>query len=102
MDLKTTPEKYRELLPKAPEDSHTKINLNEALETSAMLIRNSGIAHEFRSLTLPNIIIGGREKTYFGQEDRETLAPLADGSTWHIRPFVPGNCLDPAWNIPVN
>jgi hypothetical protein len=62
----------------------------EALERSAALVRGSGIAHEFRSLSLPG--------PFFGPSDIEALRPLALSSPWHIRPFQKGNCLDPAWN----
>jgi len=90
MDLKTFPEKYKELLAEKKQPA----NPGEALKRSAELIRSSGIAHEFRSLDLPN---GG--KAYFGEEDKAALAVLAGDSLWRIRPFVPGNCLDPAWDI---
>ncbi|MDR1143724.1 MAG: hypothetical protein LBK77_05830, partial [Spirochaetaceae bacterium] len=46
--------------------------------------------HEFRTLSLP--------EGYFGPADKAALAPLAGDSAWRLRPFVPGNCLDPAWN----
>jgi pyruvate formate lyase activating enzyme len=82
MDLKIAPSRYAELGGGA--------GLAAALKKSAALIRNSGIAHEFRSLALP----GG----FFGPADREALAPLAGDSPWHFRPFRPGNCLDPAWD----
>jgi len=102
MDLKTSPEKYKELLAVKTETA----NPGEALKRSAALIRASGIAHEFRSIALPckatllqdNAVLP-QGKAYFGQEDRAALAELAGGSPWRIRPFVPGNCLDPAWDI---
>jgi pyruvate formate lyase activating enzyme len=90
MDLKIAPERYEELLPacKKPEaPKHDKLPApGKALRKSAALVRASGIAHEFRSLALP--------ENYFGPEDRAALAPLAGDSLWHIRPFIPGNCLE--------
>jgi pyruvate formate lyase activating enzyme len=86
MDFKLAPERYTALLPGAAGNSSP----GEALKRSAALIRASGIPHEFRSLSLP--------EGYFGPADRLALAPLAGDSTWYIRPFTPGNCLDPAWN----
>jgi pyruvate formate lyase activating enzyme len=100
MDLKLAPERYTELLPRTapgcgavspvgpPAES---ADCGARIRRSAELIRSSGIAHEFRSLSLP--------EAYFGQSDLDALAPLAGSSPWHIRPFVPGNCLDPAWDL---
>jgi pyruvate formate lyase activating enzyme len=100
MDLKLAPERYRELLPRtvsgaavegsgaAPEGAAP--DPGAWIRRSAELIRASGIAHEFRSLSLPS--------PYFGKSDLEALSSLAGSSPWHIRPFVPGNCLDPTWD----
>jgi pyruvate formate lyase activating enzyme len=109
MDLKTAPGRYRDLLPQDRADDP-----KEAITHSAALIRSSGIPHEFRSLALPNtpLVVLPSDKSgkatlpntpntsssYFGKEDMAALAPLAGDSPWHIRPFVPGNCLDSAWN----
>jgi pyruvate formate lyase activating enzyme len=94
MDLKTAPERYKTLLPPGtgPEPGAALDPLwpGEAIKQSAALIRRSGIAHEFRSLALP----GG----YFTESDRAALAPLAGNSPWFIRPFAPGNLLDPEWD----
>jgi pyruvate formate lyase activating enzyme len=95
VDLKTAPERYGELL---PGNNDRAANPGENLKRSAALIRSSGIDHEFRSIALPASPNGGEDATYFGERDRTALAVLAGGSPWHIRPFVPGNCLDPAWN----
>jgi pyruvate formate lyase activating enzyme len=99
MDLKTSPERYGELL---PENSRETAHPGEAVKRSAALIRASGIAHEFRSLVLPSkTALPGNTtlpEPYFGAEAQAALSPLAGNSPWHIRPFVPGNCLDPAWN----
>jgi pyruvate formate lyase activating enzyme len=93
MDLKLAPSRYAELIPAASPGETTGFpgEVGSALERSAALIRSSGIAHEFRSLTLPD--------PFFGPSDIEALRPLALSSPWHIRPFQKGNCLDPAWNV---
>ena len=102
MDLKTDPRRYAELLPADffPAEAisgnyHKNTNPGEAIKRSAELIRSSGIAHEFRSLLLPHP--QGTEP-FFNESIKKTLAALAGDSPWHIRPFVPGNCLDPKWN----
>jgi hypothetical protein len=61
------------------------------------LVSASGITHEFRSIDLPPPPL----KTlapYFGEKDKAELALLVGNSPWNIRPFAPGNCLDPAWD----
>jgi pyruvate formate lyase activating enzyme len=94
MDLKLAPRRYKELLPgasrKALPGTAPPFDPGAALGESAALLRASGVPHEFRSLALP----GG----FFGPGDLASLAPLAAGSPWYLRPFMPGNCLDPAWN----
>jgi len=100
MDLKTSPERYKELLPE-PDAGRKTADPGEAVKRSAALIRSSGIAHEFRSLDLPAspcAVQGEAPLPYFSEQDKVALAPLAGDSPWHIRPFVPGNCLDPAWD----
>ena len=86
LDLKVAPARYAELIPEK-----TRNDLCEKLIKSAALIRSSGISHEYRTLALP----GG----YISTEDIEVLAHLADNAPWYFRPFVGGNCLDPAWDI---
>ena len=129
MDLKTSPDRYAELLPKKKdkntgaenpdsEKSGKTENPGKAVIQSAAIIRASGIAHEFRSLELPPLLTApplaapqlaapppdngqGADHTsmpFFGKADRMALAELAGDSPWHIRPFVPGNCIDPDWD----
>ena len=99
LDLKIAPSRYIELLgsmtntPREPPLVSLRLwekKPGEDLKKSAELIRNSGIAHEYRSLALP----GG----YFTEEDVEALSSLADSAPWYFRPFRGGNCLDPAWD----
>jgi len=86
LDLKIAPNRYKNLLPQgagAPDPA-------SLLSQSALLIRQAGISHEYRSLAL-----GG---SYFSESDIGELAPLADDSPWYFRPYSGGNCLDPAWD----
>ena len=110
LDLKIAPSRYGELI-----DPERKINHGETrsfderfsfssvkpcglrgkkpgdnLFQSAALIRDSGIAHEFRTLALP--------ASFITEKDIEALAPLAGSAPWYFRPFRAGNCLDPAWD----
>ena len=109
MDLKTSPLRYRELLPmdceeKTKTGKGTKAQDNDpgnAVMRSAALIRASNITHEFRSINLP--LPPGRDGEisplpYFGEDEKAALALIAGNSPWFIRPFIPGNCLDPAWD----
>ncbi|MDR0376667.1 MAG: radical SAM protein [Spirochaetaceae bacterium] len=85
LDLKLPPERYGELVPAGNRNAP-----GEALVKSAALIRSSGIAHEFRSLALPE----GR----LAPEEIPAMAVLVDDAPWYFRSFQPGTCLDPAWN----
>ena len=92
LDLKIAPSRYTELLPSPGESGpgEKKISPGEALIQSAALIRDSGIAHEYRTIALPRLCIT--------EKDIEELAALTDNSPWYIRPFRAGNCLNPAWD----
>jgi pyruvate formate lyase activating enzyme len=100
LDLKIAPERYRDLLPgegkpaadlrSAQNRRYSSLDPAFLLRQSAQLIRQAGISHEYRTLALP--------KGFVSETDIEALAPLADDSPWHFRPFVGGNCLDNAWD----
>jgi len=85
LDLKIAPNRYKELAGNAPDR-----DLEDKLIQSAALIRESGIAHEYRTLALP--------PGFITEKDIEALACLADDAPWYFRSFRAGNCLDPAWN----
>ncbi|MDR0475499.1 MAG: anaerobic ribonucleoside-triphosphate reductase activating protein [Treponema sp.] len=87
LDLKLAPNRYSEL---APPLANAPSNWGHRLTRSAELIRDSGIAHEYRTLSLPHGV--------FTDADIEALTPLVDESPWYFRPFRPGNCLEPSWN----
>ncbi|MCL1928222.1 MAG: anaerobic ribonucleoside-triphosphate reductase activating protein [Treponema sp.] len=101
MDLKTSPDRYRELLPVnsvySVVNGEKTNNPGEAIKRSITLIRSSGINHEFRSLTLPSPP-DNKQKPFFDENDKAVLATLVGSSQWNIRPFVPGNCVDPSWD----
>jgi pyruvate formate lyase activating enzyme len=85
LDLKVSPDRYAMLSLNAQCSDNTS---GDALIRSAEIVRNSGVACEFRTIALPCIT----------EKDIEALAPLAGDSLWHIRAFIPGNCLDPLWD----
>jgi pyruvate formate lyase activating enzyme len=109
LDLKIAPIRYAELArkeekPRRGTEEDTELygekkknvealdsnKLADKLIQSAALIRESGIAHEYRTLALP----GG----YISVSDIEALAPLADNAPWYFRPFAGGNCLESTWD----
>ncbi|MDR0410349.1 MAG: anaerobic ribonucleoside-triphosphate reductase activating protein [Treponema sp.] len=87
LDLKCAPERYGELF-KTSAAAACAGQTEIALKQSATLVRDSGIAHEFRTLALPNV----------DETDIEALAPLVDQAPWVFRAFKTGNCLDPLWD----
>ena len=97
LDLKIAPGRYAEFVNTSHRGTEAQGEEKERGEEqgknlikSAAVIRESGISHEYRTLALP-----GR---YIGAADIEALVPLADNAPWYFRPFVGGNCLDPAWD----
>jgi len=101
LDLKIAPSRYNNLLPQgtgaptadlwsAQNRRYGSLDPASLLSQSALLIRQAGISHEYRSLALSG--------SYFSESDIEELSPLADDSPWYFRPFSVGNCLDPAWD----
>ncbi|MFA6505568.1 MAG: anaerobic ribonucleoside-triphosphate reductase activating protein [Treponemataceae bacterium] len=84
MDLKISPERYALI---GGKDTET---FRLAFKRSAAILAHSGVAHEFRSLALPD--------GFFSTSDVGLLAPLVDSSPWFFSAFRPGNCLDALWN----
>ena len=93
LDLKISPARYRELC-------NNSEQMHDKLIQSAELIRESGIAHEYRTLALPSVLRPSvlRPGAYITESDIEALAPLADNAPWYFRAFRGGNCLDSAWD----
>lgn len=87
LDLKTTPERYVELWPGAPDDAADRIR------ASVMAVRQSGAAYEFRITCAPGI---------FAEADAEAVAALLDpGDAVFLQRYRPGHVLDPVWNAGV-
>ncbi|MDR0785762.1 MAG: anaerobic ribonucleoside-triphosphate reductase activating protein [Treponema sp.] len=86
LDLKFAPDRYDGLF--HPSQAASLASAGLALKRSAALIHDSGVAHEFRTLALPNV----------DETDIDALAPLVDEALWLFRAFKSGNCLDPLWN----
>jgi pyruvate formate lyase activating enzyme len=92
LDLKIAPSRYGELRDQGLGNA-VAVGIGDQgdmLIKSAALIRESGIAHEYRTLALP----GG----FISEKDIEELAPLTDKAPWYFRPFIAGSCLEPTWD----
>jgi pyruvate formate lyase activating enzyme len=92
LDLKIAPRRYAELLLKSGSFAPT-VSMPDPgalLSQSAELIKRAGIAHEYRTLALP--------EGFITEKDIEELAPLADDSPWYFSRFRGGNCLDSEWD----
>lgn len=83
MDLKTSPERYAELWPGAPDDAAVRIR------SSVMAVRQSGVEYEFRITCAPGI---------FAEADAEAIAALlAPEDAVFLQRYRPGRVLDPVW-----
>ncbi|GMO31117.1 MAG: anaerobic ribonucleoside-triphosphate reductase activating protein [Spirochaetaceae bacterium] len=94
MDLKFSPESYIKILAAPSDNSESNSKIKESIVKSAAILREAYKAGktkvEFRSLVLPH--------SMFNKADIAALKELAGAVPWNIRGFVPGNCLDSAWN----
>ena len=92
LDVKTAPARYAEL---ATEPSAGERAGVELLRTISRLSRASAafarpVRVEYRTVLVPGLV---------GEaEIREIAKFLPAGADWEIAKFVPGSCLDPAWN----
>ena len=83
MDLKTVPEKYGLLLPGAPP------NLPRRIRESVEILKNSPVAHHFRTTAVPGIV--SRE------EFQQILALIPEERVFYLSGFRPGKTLDPSF-----
>ncbi|MCX7655184.1 MAG: anaerobic ribonucleoside-triphosphate reductase activating protein [Treponemataceae bacterium] len=94
VDLKIGLSRYQEVHPLITRsEGVTAHPLSEdiatALTQSCEIVKSSEIAHEFRTVILPDEITT--------EKDIEELAPLVGSSPWYFTPFRGGHCLDPHW-----
>ncbi|HOJ98535.1 MAG TPA: anaerobic ribonucleoside-triphosphate reductase activating protein [Termitinemataceae bacterium] len=94
VDLKIGLSRYREVRPLATRsEGGTKTTSPEDipffLRESCEIVQASGVAHEFRTVILP--------EGFTTEGDIEELAPLVGNSPWYFTPFRGGHCLDPHW-----
>ena len=90
MDLKTSPEKYEELLLPGSKNNGNKKDLGTQVKKSLSYLKTSGIPYEIRTTVVPGII---------GLEEINTMAPLLEGvEKYSLTPFRGGNTLDPAYS----
>lgn len=91
VDVKTSPARYGEL---STEASAGEREGQALLETLALLNRSAPFARavhvEYRTVLVPGLV---------DKKELEEIANLIpENADWKLARFMPGNCLDPAWN----
>lgn len=86
VDIKTSPERYN-LLGYAAQSGYAKRNLERTIEQCKRL--GSG-RYEIRTVLVPPLV----KK----QDIQNTAKLLPSDASWRFAPFIPGNCLEPAYN----
>ena len=88
LDVKTAPKKYRMLAPQGGE------GLGAAVVKSIGILARAAaeklISTEYRTVLAPGIADEA--------DVLEIAALLPEGAVWRLAPFMPANCLDPAWS----
>jgi len=85
LDIKTSPERYSELLPNG-----TGTKLGDNLIASIAALATSGVKAEYRTVLVPGLV---------GESDLVAIAALMPADAdWRLARFVSGHCLDPRWN----
>ena len=86
MDLKTLPERYKELGWKGVGDN----SADNLIKTTMKLLKDSGVNYEIRTTVVPPLV---DEKVLLQLEEM-----TADVPAWIWQPYSPGNTLNPAWS----
>ena len=89
LDVKTAPKKYHLLAPLG-----SGKDLGAAVAASIGILAKAAsealLAVEYRTVLVPGLVDEG--------DVLEIAHLLPKGAAWRLAPFVPGNCLNPAWN----
>jgi len=89
LDIKTSIERYCELLPNMSEKAVE--SSKNALYRTISILKNSGIETEYRTVLVPTLV---------AKEDITAIASLLPkNAVWRLAQFVPGVCLNPEWNL---
>lgn len=91
IDIKTSLDRYIELFPAMQEKHFAK--LKKAFLQTLNILKNEDttLETEYRTVLAPGLVT----KT----EIKEIAALLPENARWRLAPFVPGNCLNAAWNL---
>ncbi len=90
VDLKTTPERYGELTIESAAGERAAGELRRSLAILDREVRAGTLAVEYRTVLVPDLVT---------EQDLSAMAELLPPkANWQLTSFVPGSCLDPAWN----
>ncbi|UTC61296.1 anaerobic ribonucleoside-triphosphate reductase activating protein [Treponema sp. OMZ 787] len=90
LDVKTSPERYGELLATNTKEAAEKAKAS-ILKTIDILKSNSGnLETEYRTVLAPALV--------FEEEIKKIASILPKNARWRLAQFVPGVCLSPEWN----
>ncbi len=90
IDLKTSPERYGELTVESAAGERAAAELRRSLAILAGEVRAGTLSVEYRTVLVPDLVTE--------TEITAMAALLPPKANWQLTAFVPGNCLDPAWN----
>lgn len=90
VDVKTAPERYGELTVESAAGERAATELRRSLDILAREVRTGTLAVEYRTVLVPDLVTE--------TELAAMAALLPPNANWQLTSFMPGSCLDPAWN----
>lgn len=96
VDIKTDPARYNELKFCYPAGTASAVQqLESALKQTLLILRRKEmfcrpVEIEYRTVLVPSLITA--------EDIRAISELLPSDAAWFFAPFLPGNCLNPAWN----
>ncbi len=91
LDVKTDPARYGELTTEKAAGQRVEQAIRESISILSTVEREGyPVRIEYRTVLVPGLV---------GMKELEVIASLLPANAnWQLASFVPGNCLDPAWN----
>lgn len=90
IDIKTSPARYGELTIEREAGNFAGVALLRSLAILKQAAEQGLLRVEYRTVLVPDLV---------GEtEIREIGELLPKDADWQLAPFIPGDCLDPAWN----